>query len=55
MKTLIKRTMIFALFVIVGWVLYVSIGHLIIKAMYEGKAFPFLNRIIQGRDVHSLS
>jgi len=39
---------------IAGWILYFSFGHMLIKAMYEGRSIGFLNNILEGRTVHSL-
>ena len=36
------------------WLLYALIGHSLIEAMYQGRSIGFLNRIIEGQEVHSL-
>ncbi len=38
----------------VRWVLYFYFGHMLIKAMYEGRSIGFLNKIIEGQAAHSL-
>lgn len=46
-------SLIFAVFIF-GLILYYSVGHMLIKAMYEGRSISFLNDIIDGRTVHPL-
>lgn len=46
--------LILFLFCLTEWLLFASIGHKFIEAMYKGESLGFLNKIIDGQAVHPL-